>query len=752
MSLSSKKTSESFQNHVNGFYGTFITNAGRIDYLETKASLSLGGHSNETRLTKFLLPVREALPAADMDFNQLLQRDLDDHRVATELVPYLLNPHTSGPAFFPPVVAAMLPFQNFAPRDLFEGDKRTSTIEDHLGNWKTFGFGRAFRFDALLTEELAEHELKLGRLHWNDELCKLVVLDGQHRAMALLAIHRTLTSSWSGTAEKYKSFYESAVNDALSGCSEEQKQKICSAIELPVTIIWFPELAGESSSNQIAARKLFVDVNKNARKPSASRLLLLSDRDLPSIFVRASLNKFRSGSSFPIYAVEYDHPDSDEQAVSKWSVITNAGNLSSCVRRLLMGPPKYFGMQSKFGGGQDSKSELGDTLRGSLDALDTLPNNEEEDGVLYKRDELNAENFAPKRVHTLTEQYNSGWGQLIEKMFLQITPYAVHALALKQLYDGWTTADAASRLAKDAIFEGVGVFWTLREGEKHWKDLNSEREQRGLAPAPKTDVITAWEILTAKQSEFRKIRSELYLGLTSKERESEAAFEMFKTVACQIGLVLAVRALWAVQPDQTFNKIPAFIDSCVLAINAALNAGRKPFMIKDAEVMGKRFNMLDKLDSNKSVHFRYFWIQLLDTPEATLILQDSGFDSSVSELASNGRVLYRRELINNVARALQRIDQSISKSAHEKTATTQVDKELQQALKKWFAIESEKYKEWVLAIARLESVATSSDNDDNLIDGTEGSSGQTISTINLSQNEVDELISENKKMGVQDDF
>lgn len=751
MNLSSKKTSESFQNDVNGFYGTFITNAGRIDYLETKASLSLGGHSNETRLTKFLLPVREALPSADMDFNQLLQRDLDDHRVATELVPYLLNPHTSGPAFFPPVVAAMLPFQNFAPRDLFEGDKRTSTIEDHLGNWKTFGFGRAFRFDALLTEELAEHELKLGRLHWNDELCKLVVLDGQHRAMALLAIHRTLTSSWSGTAEKYKSFYESAVNDALSGCSEEQKQKICSAIELPVTIIWFPDLAGESSSNQIAARKLFVDVNKNARKPSASRLLLLSDRDLPSIFVRASLNKFRSGSSFPIYAVEYDHPDSDEQASSKWSVITNVGNLSGCVRRLLMGPPKYFGMLSLISG-RESKSELGDTLRSSLDVLDTLPNNEEEDGVLYKRDELNAENFAPKQVPILTKKYIEGWGQLIEKMFLQIEPYATHALALKQLYDGWTTADAASRLAKDAIFEGVGVFWTLREGEKHWKDLNTDREQRGLATAPKTDVITAWEILTAKQAEFKKIRATLYLGSPRKERASEAAFDMFKTAACQNGLILAVRALWTCQPDQSFNKISAFIDACVLAINAGLNAGRKEVMIKDAEAMNKRFNMLDKLDASKSVHFRYFWIQLLETSEASSILSEWNFNSSISKLVLNGRHLYRKELINNVAKARQRVDPSKPKAEHEKAASDQVDKELQKALFKWFNITSEKYEEWLLASATLNSSTTTLGSDDILQDEYEGSSLDVIAEDELSENDVDSLISENKNMKKEKDL
>jgi hypothetical protein len=751
MSLSSRKITEDFQNHVNGFYGTFTTNAGRIDYLETKASLSLGDHTNETRLTKFLLPVREALPPTDMDFNQLLQRDLDDHRVATELVPYLLKPHTSGPAFFPPIVAAMLPFSNNVPMDQFDGDKRFKDTLDDIGTWRSFGFGRAYRFDALMTDQSEEHELKLGRLHWNDELCKLVVLDGQHRAMALLAIYRSLTSSWTGSAEKYKSFYESAVNDALSSYSEDQKRKICSAIELPVTIIWFPELTGESSSNQIAARKLFVDVNKNARKPSASRLLLLSDRDLPSIFVRASLNKFRSGSSFPIYAVEYDHPDSDEQAASKWSVITNVGNLSGCVRRLLMGPPKYFGMLSLISG-RESKSELGDTLRSSLDVLDTLPNNEEEDGILYKRDELNAENFAPKQVPTLSNKYLEGWGQLIEKMFLQIEPYAIHARALKQLYDGWTTADAASRLAKDAIFEGVGVFWTIREGEKHWKDLNADREQRGLAPAPKTDVIPAWEILTAKQAEFKKIRANLYLGSSEKERASEAAFDMFKTAACQHGLILAVRALWTGQPDKSFNKISAYIDVCVLAINAGLNAGRKEFMIKDPEIMNKRFNMLDKLDASKSVHFRYFWIQLLETQEAIFILRERGFASSVSELVLNGRHLYRKELINNVAKARQRIDPSKSKAEHEKAASDQVDKELQKALLKWFSITSEKYKEWLLASAPLNSSITTLESDDNPEDEYEGSSLEVIAEDELSEKDVDSLISENKYIKKKEDL
>ena len=696
MSLSKANKSDDFQQRANGFYGTFITTAGHVEYLETKASLSLGPHSAETRLTKFLLPVREALPPTGMDFNQLLQRDLDDHRVATELVPYLLSPNNSGPAFFPPIVAVMLPFAGTTPLDKFDGDSILSDKEDPIGKWRSATVGRSFRFDQLKTDDGGLHEIKLGRLHWNDECCKLVVVDGQHRAMALLAIHRTLTNSWTGAAEKYKSFYEHAVNEALDGLSDEERRAICSLVELPVTIVWFPKLEGESASHQVAARKLFVDVNKNARKPSASRLLLLSDRDLPSIFVRESLNKFRTASKFPIYAVEYDHPDSDEQSVSKWSVITNVGNIALCVRRLLMGPRRYFKMDSEIFG-RESKSELGEILRTSLDVLNTLPNTEEEDGIPYKREEIDAEYFPPRRIPDLARKYREGWGILIEQMFIKLEPYSAHAMALKELYDGWTTADAAARLAKDAVFEGVGVFWTLREGEKHWKDLNSDRALRGVQLAPKTDVITSWAILTGKHHEFKGIRAKKYLGSDGKVRESEAAYEMFKTAACQVGLVLAVRALWERYESKEYKNVPVFIDKVLNALNASLKARRLLVFVKDDSVEKKRFNLLEKLDTSKSVHFRYMWLQLLDTDEGRGELGD-GLAQYVSDLIAPGRYLYRKELIHNVQKSLLRIDPSTSQAEREAQASKEVDKKLSIGLRKWFNIKADDYKKWLESI------------------------------------------------------
>lgn len=94
-----------------------------------------------------------------------------------------------------------------------------------------------------------------------------MVVDGQHRAMALLAIDRTIRKTWeeSGPGARYKYFYENRVKDLL-----EKHPTDFGHIEVPVTILWFPDQFGQSHTTHKSARKLFVDVNKHARTPSES--------------------------------------------------------------------------------------------------------------------------------------------------------------------------------------------------------------------------------------------------------------------------------------------------------------------------------------------------------------------------------------------------------------------------------------------------------------------------------------------------
>lgn len=134
MSFLKSIASYNYQQVIMGTFGCFKTSAGTVNFLESKAKITNNPDgSNESRLTQYLRPVREALPVSEMNFNQLLQRDLDDHRVAVELVPYLLTPRNEGPAFFPPVVACLLPFSNRQPIDAFPARSDPKFIEDKIG-------------------------------------------------------------------------------------------------------------------------------------------------------------------------------------------------------------------------------------------------------------------------------------------------------------------------------------------------------------------------------------------------------------------------------------------------------------------------------------------------------------------------------------------------------------------------------------------------------------------------------------------
>ncbi|XNG96408.1 hypothetical protein BCV42_13430 [Vibrio cyclitrophicus] len=80
-----------FEHSVIGTKGEFWSSGGPVEFIMTNAKLSLLENEDSAKLTRQLYPVRELLDFNKLDFDQLLQRDLDDHRVATELIPYLLE-------------------------------------------------------------------------------------------------------------------------------------------------------------------------------------------------------------------------------------------------------------------------------------------------------------------------------------------------------------------------------------------------------------------------------------------------------------------------------------------------------------------------------------------------------------------------------------------------------------------------------------------------------------------------------------
>lgn len=253
----------SYQHTVVGTWGELATSAGRIAYMLTKARLGKAGTDNEHRLTSQLRLVRDAFDPKTLDDDQFLQRDLDDQRIATELLPYLLTPKPTEPAFFPSIIAVLLPFAGPEPLDHFPVATDECEVEIEGASYLETRFGSAYRVQRLSYDQEIHPTIKLGRLQWNDEHAKLVVLDGQHRAMALIAVDRTTTRTWQNSSgERFKHFYERRVEALVKEAQKSGSGLELDRIEVPVTICWFPDVHGPGTNAHMAARQLFMNVKK----------------------------------------------------------------------------------------------------------------------------------------------------------------------------------------------------------------------------------------------------------------------------------------------------------------------------------------------------------------------------------------------------------------------------------------------------------------------------------------------------------
>ncbi|MDY7054403.1 MAG: hypothetical protein RPC23_17695, partial [Limnospira fusiformis LS22] len=97
---------------IYGTYGEFTIgsddNRVRAQFLLTKMKPGSEGIW-ENSLASQMVPWREVFNIEDLTFDELLQRDLDDSRVAHDLIPYLLGESGAFARFFPPILAVLVP-------------------------------------------------------------------------------------------------------------------------------------------------------------------------------------------------------------------------------------------------------------------------------------------------------------------------------------------------------------------------------------------------------------------------------------------------------------------------------------------------------------------------------------------------------------------------------------------------------------------------------------------------------------------
>ena len=542
-----------FPNVIDGIYGTFSTPAGSVCYMQTKAKIG-DGSSKHAQLTRSLVPAREALNIQEMDFNQLLQRDLDDHRIATKLIPYILDPPANAlPGFFPPIVAVLLPFDyDQKPRENF--DAPTATLEmDHQynGHFRMTTHGRAYRIQYLANDQGDLLDPPIAVLRWNPAEAKLVIMDGQHRAMSLLAIERTISNSWH-TAPKgarYQPFYEEHVQRWLRKARDDGNPVDLSNIELPVTICWFPDEPGQDPRPRPhrAARKLFVDVNNTAKPPSEARLVLLSDTELRNIFARELLNRLRDEQAgwkqrFPLSGVEYDNPTANMNTPRRWSVLTNLEILRASVERVVFGPPKLIEQPTASLQGKPPKRDMNRFMRQRLEVGKLYPKQFHDGPHRLLRDEIADDKFPindDAEHQKLLDAFYDRWGRGILWLLSEVLPYRAHLTALQQRWQDWRVASEIQTLAKSALYEDPSMYRALQAAHAYWQSTNHAADFGSTSARPA--AIEAWHLLEQRERPaFCRERARRYLGSDSAEsvKETNTVLNRLTTAPAQIGLML----------------------------------------------------------------------------------------------------------------------------------------------------------------------------------------------------------------------
>lgn len=709
MSLADAPT-EVFNQHVEGTWGEFASAGGRVMYLMTNARLGkTGGPDWERRLTRHLRPVREVLDVRQMSFDQLLQRDLDDHRVATELVPYLLGQASEtagtsagGPAFFPPILAVLLPGVEDSG-----GTLPAPSPEEVAWDASGLPFAQTRFADALRVRRLlvtpgenveSLHPIRYGTLDWSDDRARLVVIDGQHRAMALLAIERTRRNAWDDTrGARYRHFYEKRVAEALAGST-------ATMVQVPVTVCWFPDLVDDDVRPTQAARKLFVDVNKNARRPSEDRVILLSDDDLLNIFTQGLLNQLpRHAKGLPLFAVEYDSPVT-HRGPGRWSVLTTLQSLREIIEKLVFGPPKYIETVDLEIRGR-TPEDAGAYLRRQIQIEELMPSVVDDGERIIDRSTVSRKRFPSSYVPDFRNAFATTWGTSILKLFTLLAPYRAHAAALNGLYESAASTTAVEQLAREAIFEGVGMYWTLNDAAAAWNAL-----RRQDATLERTDVVRAWELLQEHRRTFSALRATEYLDKASARdvRLADHLFQdVFKTQACQLGLALTFGTI-AHFGDTRESQLPELAGALAAAVNTSLatptesGLDMRLFLAKaDAGLTPATLNSIIHMDTARAIQFRYFWLELILRPGVEDQLTDYIDRKDLQRLRDRARNRFVAYRVNEQIKSLRAAGRGMDRQLLTPQATAQVIAQVTEALAIWFDIPTTTTTRWFERLSDL---------------------------------------------------
>jgi hypothetical protein len=576
--------------HLNGTIGTFQVSsedgksAGvEVRYLLTHVTLS--EKQGQAQLLSMLAPVREVFDLKQLGFDEIMQRDIDDARVSLELIPYLLDTSTTGLIkLFPPIVAVALPLKpnSRVPDANYRKVRRTLVDSpDHVG----------VKENRITAGELGEEQFEFFQHYRNDtpipegahmslarDNCTLAIVDGQHRAMALLALYRNLTGGWTDARRSpYEGYYK-------VWPEKEIRSYNLSDLQLPVLICAFPQLDGTLAQDidvVRAARRVFLTLNKTAKKVSDSRNKLLNDQDIVAECLRATLSYIKAldakdDTGLRIWNVELDQ-EGDRVKIVSDAAFSGVSHLYHLTEHILM---------NTHARGIEARGKVGAPRKRLDDAFERL-------GL---KDELTSDqkNFNTRTNYSddLAEIFRQRWTSLyvpvIDRVFGKIHPLAAFARATISLNQELLSKRDAE--LEKMLFDGQATSRTFDDFREGLNRRVQDKEPNWTTPEIKETLAHVNGLLASRKAtvESMKATRALYVldsmsasakkqvitdGLVAKPvREAiDRLFEnVFSTVAFQTAMVCTYTEAMQYGLGGIQHSTPALLDEYVEAINGLL--------------------------------------------------------------------------------------------------------------------------------------------------------------------------------------
>jgi len=436
-------------------------------------------------LLEKIKPVREQFDTKSMDLDDIVQRDIDDARVTGELIPYLLNKEGIQQPFrmFPNIIVNLVPVdkaRNLLPHHdpvtngISEKNSDSAKVVNAQHDVRLIYSGALgsgdfcaqwpVRIDASCPSEASEEFRHVGELLINTATSELIVVDGQHRAMSLIALYRNITNSWdtSGSrGNKYRQYYEYI----WPGSSLDPDS--LSEISLPVTICLYPDLSnGNPIAEEInftqALRRNFTTLNSPAVPITRERKILLSETDLVSTCMRAlSRNmvdySFKSGDNlhYSMYNLELDKKKDQAAIVNKVCSFGVSSLHKLCELMLLSGVGEYKKALDD-SGNYGRRSLLDETNFSSRLLLNDI----------FSPDDMPKSrfNFTKLQGQKVSDQFIATYAQFASKILLEFLPMEYHHAACSEVEID-LTGDQSNRL-QSILFDGQGQQEVIKEFQK----------------------------------------------------------------------------------------------------------------------------------------------------------------------------------------------------------------------------------------------------------------------------------------------